>query len=78
MGAELTPFSTARAIRDGIRDGALTARAACEATLARIRVVDPVLHAFQQVDAERALARADAPPFRDDENAKLPPAKLRI
>ena len=60
MGAELTPFSTARAIRDGIRDGALTARAACEATLARIRVVDPVLHAFQQVDAERALARADA------------------
>jgi aspartyl-tRNA(Asn)/glutamyl-tRNA(Gln) amidotransferase subunit A len=60
MAADLTPFSTARSIRDGIRQGALTARAACEAALARIRQVDPALHAFQQVDDERALARADA------------------
>jgi aspartyl-tRNA(Asn)/glutamyl-tRNA(Gln) amidotransferase subunit A len=60
MAASSTPFPTARAIRDDIRKGALTARAACEAALARISAVDGALHAFQDVDADRALARADA------------------
>ncbi len=55
-----TPYVTARAIRDAIAAGSFTARAACECALARVREVDPVLHAFQQVDAERVLARADA------------------
>ena len=51
---------SARALRDAIGTGALTARAACEAALERIRLVDPALHAFREVDETRALARADA------------------
>jgi aspartyl-tRNA(Asn)/glutamyl-tRNA(Gln) amidotransferase subunit A len=52
------PFSTARAIRDGIRSGALTATAACEAAIDRIQTIDGSLHAFQHVAAEQALRRA--------------------
>jgi aspartyl-tRNA(Asn)/glutamyl-tRNA(Gln) amidotransferase subunit A len=53
-------FASARAIRDAVAGGRVTARATCEAALQRIAETDPILHAFQQVDADRALARADA------------------
>ncbi len=53
-------FVTAVELRDAIAAGQLTARAACEQALARIRAVDPILHAFQHVGADQALARADA------------------
>jgi aspartyl-tRNA(Asn)/glutamyl-tRNA(Gln) amidotransferase subunit A len=56
----LDTFATAKAIRDAIARGDLSAEAACEAALARIREIDPTLHAFQNVDAERALSRARA------------------
>ncbi len=55
-----TPYSTARQIREAIAAGDLTARAVCERALARIQDIDASLHAFQQVDARHALARADA------------------
>jgi aspartyl-tRNA(Asn)/glutamyl-tRNA(Gln) amidotransferase subunit A len=60
MAAPLDTFATAVAVRDAIAAGTLSARAACETALARIQAVDSTLHAFLQVDAERALARADA------------------
>jgi aspartyl-tRNA(Asn)/glutamyl-tRNA(Gln) amidotransferase subunit A len=47
-------------LRAAIAKRHTTAEAACEAALARIAALDPVLHAFQHVDAERALARARA------------------
>jgi aspartyl-tRNA(Asn)/glutamyl-tRNA(Gln) amidotransferase subunit A len=53
-------FASARAIRDAVAGGRVTARTTCEAALQRIAETDPILHAFQQVDADRALARADA------------------
>lgn len=43
-----------------LRDGSLTSRALTEAHLARIAARDPALHAFVRVDAEGALAAADA------------------
>jgi len=49
---------TAVAIREAIRRGDLTAEAACEHALARIAALDGQCHAFQHVEAERALARA--------------------
>ena len=55
-----TPGPTAHAVRDAILRGATTAEAACEAALVRIADADPTLHAFQHVDADRALARARA------------------
>jgi aspartyl-tRNA(Asn)/glutamyl-tRNA(Gln) amidotransferase subunit A len=60
MASNPGPFSTALEIRDAIVRGVITARAACEQALERIRTIDPSLHAFQLVEPERALARADA------------------
>ncbi len=42
-----------------VRSGEISARALVEASLARIEELDPVLNAFVDVDAERALASAD-------------------
>jgi aspartyl-tRNA(Asn)/glutamyl-tRNA(Gln) amidotransferase subunit A len=53
-------FATARAVRDAIARGDITAREACRQALDRIAAVDPPLHAFQHVAAERALDRAAA------------------
>jgi aspartyl-tRNA(Asn)/glutamyl-tRNA(Gln) amidotransferase subunit A len=61
------PFLNARALRDAIAAGTLTAEAACQAAIDRIAAIDGQLHAFLRVDAERALARAralDATPGR--------------
>lgn len=51
---------SARALRDAIANGQLTAEAACQAALDRIAARDPELHAFHTVFAERALERARA------------------
>jgi aspartyl-tRNA(Asn)/glutamyl-tRNA(Gln) amidotransferase subunit A len=59
MAPDADIFFTARAVRDAVEAGTLTARAACEAALARIQAANESLHAFQAVDAERALVRAD-------------------
>jgi aspartyl-tRNA(Asn)/glutamyl-tRNA(Gln) amidotransferase subunit A len=52
--------ASAMQLRDAIARGELTAAAACETALSRIAARDPSLHAFLHVDAERALARAQA------------------
>jgi aspartyl-tRNA(Asn)/glutamyl-tRNA(Gln) amidotransferase subunit A len=54
------PFASASAIRDAIATGDTSAEEVCRRTLDRIAAVDPPLHAFHHVDAERALARARA------------------
>ena len=50
---------TARSIRDGIASGGISAVEVCRASLDRIAAVNPSLNAFNLVDAERALARAE-------------------
>ena len=52
------PTETARAIRDGVAAGHMSAAEICAASLNRIEEVNPALNAFNLVDAERALARA--------------------
>jgi aspartyl-tRNA(Asn)/glutamyl-tRNA(Gln) amidotransferase subunit A len=52
--------SPLRAIRDAVRRGERSAADACRAALARIEAVEPSVHAFNTVVAERALARAEA------------------
>jgi aspartyl-tRNA(Asn)/glutamyl-tRNA(Gln) amidotransferase subunit A len=54
------PFRSARDLRDAIAARTLSAEDATRATLARLEAVDPTLHAFQHVDADRAIARAQA------------------
>ena len=49
---------TARELAKSIRDGATTAAATCEQSLARITQLEPKLSAFNTVMAERALDRA--------------------
>jgi aspartyl-tRNA(Asn)/glutamyl-tRNA(Gln) amidotransferase subunit A len=51
---------TTRDIRGAIRSGTRTATDVCHEALARIAQVEPHLHAFNTVTAERALARAAA------------------
>ena len=46
---------TAQAVRDSIRQGGLTAEAACEQALAAIAAGDGPLHAFHLVDVDRAM-----------------------
>ena len=60
MSATNLPAVSAVELRDRIARGETTARAACETALARVAEVDGSLHAFQQVDAARALARAES------------------
>ncbi|MCC6739014.1 MAG: Asp-tRNA(Asn)/Glu-tRNA(Gln) amidotransferase subunit GatA [Planctomycetia bacterium] len=50
---------TAVEIRDGVRAGKLRARDVCEAHLARIKALDPKVHAFLHVDEAGARAAAD-------------------
>jgi aspartyl-tRNA(Asn)/glutamyl-tRNA(Gln) amidotransferase subunit A len=54
------PFMTAVALRDAIVRGELSAESAVRHTLDRITALDPILHAFLLVDAERAITRARA------------------
>jgi aspartyl-tRNA(Asn)/glutamyl-tRNA(Gln) amidotransferase subunit A len=54
------PWATATAIRDAIGRRELSAREACQIAIDRIAQQNGALHAFQHVDADRALARADA------------------
>jgi len=54
------PLSTARGVRDAILSGTTSAEAVCEAALSRITAVDPHLHAFHLVAADRARAQARA------------------
>ena len=49
---------SARAIRDGIAAGRVSAVEVCRAFLARIEAVNPSLNAFNLVATDRALARA--------------------
>ena len=49
---------TAVALRDAIVRGELSAESAVRHTLDRITALDPILHAFLLVDAERAITRA--------------------
>jgi len=49
---------TIREVREAIRRGERSAVETCEEALARIRILDPGLHAFNTVTAARALARA--------------------
>jgi aspartyl-tRNA(Asn)/glutamyl-tRNA(Gln) amidotransferase subunit A len=51
--------SSARAIRDQIAAGKVSAVEVCRAFLERIEQVNPTLNAFNLVAADRALARAD-------------------
>ena len=52
--------ATARSIRDGVAAGQLSAVDVVRACLDRIAAVNPALNAFNLVDAERALSRAQA------------------
>src|SRR5512145_1744296 len=54
------PYATAVALRDAIARRELSAEAACRQALDRITALDPALHAFLHVDAERAITRARA------------------
>jgi aspartyl-tRNA(Asn)/glutamyl-tRNA(Gln) amidotransferase subunit A len=49
---------TARALRDEIAAGRLSAAEVCEQALGRIEAVNPTLNAFNLVDSERARAQA--------------------
>ena len=51
---------TARDIRDDIASGTISAADACRAALEQIAAVNPALNAFNHVDADGALRRADA------------------
>jgi aspartyl-tRNA(Asn)/glutamyl-tRNA(Gln) amidotransferase subunit A len=70
---------TISGLRDQIRSGARTATEVCRDALARIDALDPALHAFNTIAAERALTRAasiDADPgrWRDAPLAGIPVA----
>lgn len=65
------PFLSASEIAAGVRSGAFTAEAIARAALARIEAVDPVLNAFTDVTAERALAEARAVDARRREGRSL-------
>jgi len=51
---------TVREIRDAVRSRTRSAVEVCRDALARIEALEPQLHAFNTVIADRALARADA------------------
>jgi aspartyl-tRNA(Asn)/glutamyl-tRNA(Gln) amidotransferase subunit A len=56
----MTPLATVGEVRDAVRSRARTATAICRDALTRIETLDPQLHAFNTVVADRALARAEA------------------
>ena len=49
---------TVREIRDSVRQRGRSAEQVCRDALARLDEVDPLLHAFNTVTRDRALARA--------------------
>ena len=51
--------TSARAIRDGVASGAVSAREIAEAAYARIEALEPDVHAFLQLTPELAYAAAD-------------------
>ena len=51
--------ATAVDIREAVRAGRQSAREVCQQALDRISAIEPELHAFNTVVAERAFARAD-------------------
>jgi aspartyl-tRNA(Asn)/glutamyl-tRNA(Gln) amidotransferase subunit A len=51
---------TVREVREAVRSGARSASEVCRDALSRIERLEPQLHAFNTVVAERALARAEA------------------
>jgi amidase len=53
-------FRSARELAEMVRSGEISARELVETSLGRIEELNPALNAFAQVDAERALASADA------------------
>jgi aspartyl-tRNA(Asn)/glutamyl-tRNA(Gln) amidotransferase subunit A len=57
---DATRFDSARACREAVRSGERSAAEICEAALKAIAVRDPLLHAFNTVIREQALARAAA------------------
>jgi len=57
---EALAFLPATELAARVRDGSFTAREAVEAALRRIDAIDPQIGAFIEVDAEAALAEADA------------------
>jgi aspartyl-tRNA(Asn)/glutamyl-tRNA(Gln) amidotransferase subunit A len=50
--------TTIRGVRDAVRSRNRSATEICRDTLARIEAIDPAIHAFNTVTAERALLRA--------------------
>src|SRR5262245_48255702 len=56
----MTAPATVQVVRDAIRTRARSAADVCREALDRIEALDPHLHAFNTVVAERALARAEA------------------
>jgi aspartyl-tRNA(Asn)/glutamyl-tRNA(Gln) amidotransferase subunit A len=65
--------ASARDIRDGVTGGQLSAVDVARACLDRIAAVNPALNAFNLVDAERALSRAQAVDRRRAEGSALGP-----
>ncbi len=54
----MTIPATIKSVRDAVRTGQRSATEVCREALARIERLDPTLHAFNTVAADRALARA--------------------
>ena len=54
----IDPYASAIEVRDAIGRGDITAEAVCEQTIARIARIDGPLHAFHEVIADEARARA--------------------
>jgi len=54
----MSQLDTLTSIRDAVRSGERSATDVCQAALARIASLDPLLHAFNTVTGERALERA--------------------
>ena len=60
MSAPVGPWTTAVDLAAAIARREIAARAACEAALDRIRLGDEAVHSFLSVNADRAIARAEA------------------
>src|SRR5262245_45308079 len=70
--------ATIRELRDQIRSGTRSATEVCRDTLSRIEALEPTLHAFVTVTAERALARAKDLDNRRDQWRDAPLAGIPI
>src|SRR5437773_5569111 len=59
-GHRLMTATTLRSVRDEVRARSRSATEVCREALGRIAALDPQLHAFNTITADRALARAQA------------------